>query len=62
MQSSLTARSGLKIEDLGSKHGTFVGEQKVSGETLVLHGDHHTFRLGGLEETFRHVGPFGLLN
>ena len=43
------------VEDLGSKNGTFVNEQRVSGPTPVVHGDR--IRIGPLLFTFHFAKP-----
>ena len=43
------------IEDLGSKNGTFVGEERLGGPVPLRDGDR--FRLGGQVLVFRRSGP-----
>jgi DNA-binding winged helix-turn-helix (wHTH) protein len=43
------------VEDLGSKNGTFVNEQRVSGPTPVVNGDR--IRIGPLRFTFHFATP-----
>jgi DNA-binding winged helix-turn-helix (wHTH) protein len=50
----LDATRGI-VEDLGSKNGTFVNEQRVSGPTPVVHGDR--IRIGPLLFTFHFAKP-----
>jgi predicted component of type VI protein secretion system len=40
-----TSDGSLGIEDLGSTNGTFVNERRITGLTVLSHGD--TVRLGG---------------
>src|SRR5262245_39278258 len=43
--------TGVMVEDLGSKNGTFVNDQRVSGPTPITDGDQ--IRVGSLLFTFR---------
>lgn len=45
---------GATIEDLASKNGTFVGEQRLAGPTALYDGDH--IRLGRQLLVFRRAG------
>jgi thioredoxin reductase (NADPH) len=38
---------GLTVADAGSRNGTFIGERRVTGPTLIRHGD--TFRVGAVK-------------
>jgi hypothetical protein len=46
-----TSGGSLGIEDLGSTNGTFVNEKRITGLTVLSHGD--TVRVGGTVWTVR---------
>src|SRR5918993_5696527 len=48
------ARDGATIEDLGSKNGTFVGEQRIEDRTPLHHGD--TIGVGSVKVTVSVLG------
>lgn len=48
---------GAVVEDLGSKNGTFVNDQRVTGPTPVVDGNQ--VRIGSLVFTFRRPAPDG---
>lgn len=39
------AENGVLVEDLGSANGTFINDQRVTGEAQAIHGDHLRFHL-----------------
>jgi pSer/pThr/pTyr-binding forkhead associated (FHA) protein len=49
----VVASDGATLEDLGSKNGTYLREQKVTGPTPLADGD--VFRMGRLALEFRLV-------
>ena len=51
----LVDEHGATIEDLGSKNGTFVRGERISGPTLLDHGD--VIRLGRVSMELRRVRP-----
>lgn len=44
-------QGGVRLEDLGSKNGTIVGNQRLDGPSLLRDGDR--FTIGGLTLTYR---------
>jgi DNA-binding winged helix-turn-helix (wHTH) protein len=44
-------RDRVTIEDLGSKHGTYVGDERIVGPTNLKHGDH--IRVASVEMILR---------
>src|SRR5262249_45387403 len=53
----VVANGEATLEDLGSKNGTFVGEQRIQGATALRDGD--CVRLGGQLLVFRLAGAAG---
>ena len=50
--SNVAKKSTLSLKDEGSKFGTEVDGARVKGDTKVLSGNHHAFRLGNSDQTF----------
>jgi DNA-binding winged helix-turn-helix (wHTH) protein len=48
-------KQAATIQDLGSKNGTFLNDERVAGEMEVADGDR--IRVGSVLTTFRRVGP-----
>ncbi|KAJ1327830.1 nibrin [Microdochium nivale] len=47
-----TRRSRVTVEDLGSKGGTRINDNKIKGETVVLSGDTNTLQMGSFQSKF----------
>ncbi|KAK6860478.1 FHA domain-containing protein [Apiospora arundinis] len=50
---SLSSRSKLTVEDLGSKLGTTINEHKIKGETYVINQDTNTLQMGSFPRKFK---------
>ncbi len=53
-QSLVNSRSELTFTDEKTKHGTTIDGVKISGDTKILNGDSHEFKLGS-SDPFRYV-------
>jgi DNA-binding winged helix-turn-helix (wHTH) protein len=53
----ILAGTEARLEDLGSKNGTFLRDRPVTGETVLADGDQ--IRVGSVVLTFRIPGPAG---
>jgi pSer/pThr/pTyr-binding forkhead associated (FHA) protein len=49
------SRSEVRLEDMGSKNGTFHNDSRVAGTVVVTDGD--TLGFGDVRLTFRAAGP-----
>ncbi|KAK8061604.1 FHA domain-containing protein [Apiospora phragmitis] len=50
---SLSSRSKVTVEDLGSKLGTTINEHKIKGETYAINQDSSTLQMGSFPKKFK---------
>ncbi|KAK8104761.1 campothecin resistance conferring [Apiospora kogelbergensis] len=50
---SMSSRSKITVEDLGSKLGTTINEHKIKGDTYVISQDSNTLQMGGFPNKFK---------
>lgn len=55
IQERVSSRSQITVEDLGSKSGTWLNDERFKGESRVLSQDVNILRMGSFPSKFRQV-------